>query len=436
MSYKKKVLITVILLIVAIAGGFKLYKSKKSPKPREMQIVTVTKGDITRIVEETGIIKPQVGALVKVGTRATGTLLKLRYQVGDRVKKGDLIALVDDSQDRTNLDNARANLVFQLESLKQVETTYPSRITEQEAIVRNSEAQLVYSQAAYKRQEDIYQQGISSRDDFEQSRKSVDVTQASLDQQRATLARLKDDFTSQKSLAKTNIDQQRARVRNLEINLGYFKIHAPISGIVSQVATQEGETVVSGLSATSLITILDPTRLEVWVYVDETDIGKVKEGMPVEFTIDSMRGRKFSGRVATISPQPEVKENIVYYIAKVYIGSDDASYLKPEMTTHVKIMSETRKSVLLVPNRGVRFEKGKNVVQRPGSDPKKPLSVQVQTGIRDNRNTEIVSGLNENDTILVEGSDEPAGRDGSEKTGAGRKGAAPMMPPAGQSPPR
>jgi multidrug efflux pump subunit AcrA (membrane-fusion protein) len=168
---------------------------------------------------------------------------------------------------------------------------------------------------------------------------------------------------------------------------------------VSAVSTQLGETVVAGLSAAILITIIDPTKLEMWIYVDETDIGRTKPGLKIEYWVDTYRDKRFYGKIDMIYPQPEIKDNIVYYLAIVKIDPKDTAFLRPEMTTHVRIIVEEKKDVLVVPNNAVRFEEGKTVVYFKTKDKTEPR--QVTPGVRDDRFTEIITGLKEGETIVI-----------------------------------
>lgn len=399
MNKKIKIaLILLILIFVTIMIYFFFFREKKTEITYNP--AKVTKGDITRVVEVTGIIKPQVGAQIKVGTRATGTLVKLRYQVGDYVKKGELIALIDDRQILSDLENAKASLKYAEDNYKLIKETYPLKISEQESILKSMQAQKEYTLTNYNRQTELFKRGFATQDEVDRAKKEADVAVSNYEQAFTTLKRLKEEYVRQLELAQSNIDQAKARIKNLEVNLTYTRIYSPINGIVSQVATQEGETVVAGLSAPNLITLLDPNLLEIWIYVDETDIGKVKVGLPIEYRVDTYRDRTFHGVISAIYPQPEIKDNIVYYLATVKIKPEDAKLLRPEMTTHVKIFSETKKNVLLVPNAAVKFEKGEYIVLVPKEKGNQPIPVKV--GIRDEKMTEIISGLKENDTILIE----------------------------------
>lgn len=364
MKFTKKHIAGILVIVIALAviGAFLAAKKGKSEKITG-EAFTVRKGNVTHFAEQTGIIKARVGAIVKVGTRATGELTQLRYQVGDYVKKGELIAKIDD---REKLANAR-NLKAQIE--------------EQKKDLAAKEAQYQYSKINYEREERLLKQEFTTKDSVDKAKRELDVALAQVE------------------LGKARVAAATESLKALEVSLSYSKIYAPISGYVSQVTTQEGETVVAGLSAVNLITIIDASKLEMWIYVDETDVGRVKPGMKAEYWVDAYRDRRFSGNISLIYPQPEIKENIVYYLAIVKIDPKDTVFLKPEMTTHVRIIISEKKDVLIVPNGAVRFEDGKNIVyvKTKGKTERK----EVTPGIRDDKFTEIVSGLKENESVIV-----------------------------------
>ena len=364
MEKKKKLIVfsVVFILIVAVLSSILFIKSSKT-KGKNDEIYVVKKGEVVHFTEQTGIIKSQVGAIVKVGTRATGVITRLNYQVGDFVKKGALIAEIDD---REKLAEKRS---------------LEAQIEEQKKDLEAKEAQYAYNKQNYEREKMLLEKEFTTRDNVERAKREMDVSLAQLEASKAMIKVIKE------------------KLKSLEVSLSYHKIYSPISGFVSQVTTQQGETVVAGLSAVNLITIIDPTKLEMWIYVDETDIGKVKKGMFVEYWVDAYKKKVFTGTISMIYPQPEIKDNIVYYLAIVKIDPKDTEFLKPEMTTHVKIIVEKKKDVLVVPNSAVRFEEGKNVVYAMTKD--KAVRVDVETGIRDDRFTEIISGVKEGDKIII-----------------------------------
>lgn len=360
---KRRYLIATIVALAAVGAVLFLAAARGGKGEKVGDPFTVRKGDVTSFTEQTGILKAQVGAIVKVGTRATGTLMQLKYQVGDRVKKGDLIARIDDREILANMRNVEA------------------QIEEQKRDLDARKAQQEYNRLNHEREQRLFSKEYTTRDNVDKAKRELDVGAAQVE------------------LARARVKEAEEKLKALEVSLSYTRIYAPITGYVSQVTTQEGETVVAGLSAAILITVIDPTKLEMWIYVDETDVGRVKPGMAVEYWVDAFRDRRFKGLIDSIYPQPEIRDNIVYYLAIVKIAPEDTSMLRPEMTTHVRIIVEQKKNVLVVPNGAVRFEDGKNVVY--GGTKERPEKREVTTGTRDDRFTEIVSGLTEGEGIFL-----------------------------------
>ncbi len=364
MKMSKKHIIGIIVIIVIAALIIFYFAGKRSKSEKVTgEVFTVKKGNVTHFTEQTGIIKARVGAIVKVGTRATGELIQLKYQVGDYVKKGELIAKIDDREKLANIRNLQA------------------QIEEQRKDLAAKEAQYQYSKINYEREERLLKQEFTTRDSVDKARRELDVSSAQVE------------------LAKAKVAAVKESLKALEVSISYNKIYAPISGYVSQVTTQEGETVVAGLSAVNLITIIDASKLEMWIYVDETDIGRVKPGMKVDYWVDAYRNRHFLGNISLIYPQPEIKENIVYYLAIVKIDPKDTTFLKPEMTTHVRIIISEKTDVIIVPNGAVRFEEGKNIVYLKTNG--KTERKEVTPGIRDDKFTEITAGLSKGDSVVV-----------------------------------
>jgi len=360
---KKKYI--VIAIVVAVVAGILIYLfvGKKGNSEKAGENFTIKRDNVTYFTEQTGVIKAQVGAIVKVGTRATGNLTQLRYQVGDAVKKGELIATIDDREIMANIRNTDATI----ESLKRD--------------LDAKEAQHSYSKTNYEREVSLLEKEFTTKDSVDKAKREVDVAFAQVE------------------FGKAKVKEAVEKLKALEVSLSYTKIYAPISGYVSAVSTQLGETVVAGLSAAILITIIDPTKLEMWIYVDETDIGRTKPGLKIEYWVDTYRDKRFYGKIDMIYPQPEIKDNIVYYLAIVKIDPKDTAFLRPEMTTHVRIIVEEKKDVLVVPNNAVRFEEGRTVVYFKAKDKTEPR--QVTPGIRDDRFTEIIAGLKEGETIVI-----------------------------------
>ena len=363
---KKNVLSIIALTVIAAVLIFYFVQKNGSSEKTGQETFKVKKGSVTHFTEQTGIIKAQVGAIVKVGTRATGTLTHLGYQVGDYVKKGELIARIDDREILANIRNNQAI------------------VEEQKRELESKNAQYAYSKLNYERELRLLEKEFTTRDSVDKAKKELDMALAQVE------------------LGKAKVKEASEKLKALEVSHSYTKIHAPISGYVSTVSTQEGETVVSGLSAAILITIIDPGKLEMWIYVDETDIGKIKEGMKVVYTVDTYPKRKFEGKISRIYLEPETKEGIVYYTAVITMTSEDALLLKTDMTTHVRIIREVKENVLSVKNGAVKWDGAESVVYKITGDKKNPAErISVKTGVKDENNTEITEGLSEGDEVAL-----------------------------------
>jgi multidrug efflux pump subunit AcrA (membrane-fusion protein) len=383
----RKLWVYMLLVLVLGAGGFFAYR-KFFPKTevKVLETAKVERGDIRGVLVETGIIKPQVGAVVKIGSRATGTIVQMNVKIGDKVKKGDLIALIDDRDTREKIHRLKASLLAEKNTLNQVELTYPQKIKEAQANYNYAKTDLVRERELLKSEYTT----LVSVDKAENLYKAAE----------ANLKKLQDEHRTQMEITKARIEEISAQIRELEVVLSYTKIYAPIDGVVSDVTLQQGETIVAGLQVANLVTILDTTRLEMQIYVDETNIGKTRIGQPVEFYVDTFPDKTFRGAIDKIYPQPQTKDNIVYYLAIVSITEDDAAFLKPEMTTHAKVIFEERADVLIAPNAAFKFEEGKQIAYKV-IGPNKVEKLELKTGLRGEDKTEILSGAKDGEELAT-----------------------------------
>ena len=384
---RKKIIIAVVLAIVLAAVGFLVYKKFFARQDTQvLETGKVERGNIRGVLVETGIIKSQVGAVVKIGTRATGTIKQMKVKVGDRVKAGELIALIDDREILQQIAQQQASLVSARKTLVQTEQTYPERI-------REAKANHEYATATVKRERELLKHDYTTKDAVEKAESQYEATGA-------VLKRLQDENKTQLDISKSSVEEIQAQLRQQQIRLSYTKIFSPINGVVSEVTAQEGETIVAGLQVANLVTVLDPTKLEMWIYVDETDIGKTAVGQDVEFYVDTFPAKTFKGKVEKIYPQPVVKENIVYYLSTMKVSPEDAEFLRPEMTTHVRIITEEKANILTAPNAAIKFERGKQVAYRV-TGKNKVEKLEIKIGIRGEDKTEILSGANESDVLAT-----------------------------------
>lgn len=314
-----------------------------------MTTAMVERRDMGSTVQATGIIKPKVGAEVKVGARITGKVERLYANIGDVVKKGEVLVQLEQDDLRARVDQAQA-------------------------VYDEAFAAYEKAKADLSRDSGLAEAGYISE-------QALDTLQTNHDVAKARLAK-----------AKADLDYAKAQ-------LSYATIKAPISGTIASVTTQEGETVAAGLNAPTFITIIDLGRLEVNAYVDETDVGKISIGQDAIFTVDTFPDTDFFGKVAAIYPRAVLQENVVNYITLISI-KDSAGKLKPDMTANVIITLNKKKGVPAVPSSAVKREAGKKyvyVLKGEGRIERR----EVKTGWKDGSFIEIVSGLKEGEAVVT-----------------------------------
>jgi HlyD family secretion protein len=320
--------------------------SKAAPAP---ETIAVARRDLDPVIRARGIIKPSVGSEVKVGSRVSGIVSDLHVKTGDRVTKGQLLAELDPTELQAQLNQAEATL-------------------------NNARAQQDYALLDVERKRTLFEENLVSQNELDRAERTFEVAESSVQQ------------------AVANLDYARIQVR-------YTKINSPISGVVASVTTQEGETVAASFSAPTFVTIIDLDGLEVWAYVDETDIGRVKEGQRAIFGVETYSGTNFDGRVTTIYPKAEILEGGVKYVTILQITPIPGKPLRPEMTTRVLLPLEKVRNALVVPDGAIhRGELEKFVFVLQGSSRVKRV---VTAGAGDGEVTEILSGLTEGDRVIV-----------------------------------
>lgn len=345
---KKSYLITGLLIIIAASFFVWFYNFKTNDKnEKKIQTAEVVRRDIGSTVLATGIIKPQVGAEVKVGSRISGVVKKLRANIGDYVKTGQVIAELDNAELQAKLNH---NL----------------------AALNKAQADYEYEKLDLERQKSLLE--YISQNQYDISVQTFKIAEAQL-------------------------KQAEANVEVAKVQLSYTTIYALTSGTISSVSTQEGETVMAGLSAPTFVNIIDLNRLEVQVYVDETDIGKIQVGQDVTFTVDTYTDTDFKGKVMAIYPKAVIQDNVVNYIVVVEIEDFQDKILRPEMTTTVIIHLETRKDVLTVPSRAIARERGERFVTVIDGGAR--INKKIKTGWYDNSYTEVTKGLEEGEIVLL-----------------------------------
>jgi RND family efflux transporter MFP subunit len=339
----------VIIVLVSMAGFYAWSSDGQvrdlDRKPRQSGLVSL--GAITETVIATGVIRPMVGAEVNVGSRISGTVVSLPVEVGDKVVVNQLLAVLDSTALQAVTDQVRADVAL-------------------------AKPRVALAESVLRRRQRLAGQGLASEEDLDTALRDLAVEKAQL-------------------------AASKARLRSAEIVLGYSQIKAPISGVVADVSTREGETIAADFSAPTFVTIVDLERLEVLAYVDETDIGRIEVGQLATFTVDTYPEMEFKATVNTIQPRAVLQNTVVNYVVRLDFVPADGFILRPEMTAHVRLVVAEREDALTAPRNALIRRDGRQfvMVQRDGEW----IETGVRTGWRSESKVEILSGVSQGDVI-------------------------------------
>lgn len=351
---------TVVVIIAVAAWALSGEKQKEEINFKQEKVSLQT---LQNSVTATGTIEAVTS--VTVGTQVSGIVNKLYVDYNSQVKKGQVIAELDKTNLLSELNTAKANMA-------------------------SAQSQLNYQSANMKRYQTLYQKGLVSADDYENALLTY-------------------------RQAKEQVATAKEQVQRAQTNLGYATITSPIDGTVISKSVEEGQTVAASFNTPELFTIAkDLTNMQVVADVDEADIGAVKEGGRVTFTVDAYPDDTFEGTVKQVRLQATTTNNVVTY--EVVISAQNADLkLKPGLTANVTIYTQERTGVLAVANKALRFTptketvgkdmkivdcKGKNKVWT--LDGKTLTAHPVSIGQTDGMHTEITKGLKAGQQIVTE----------------------------------
>lgn len=358
---KKKTLVIVAVAAIAALAVWLLSGGKKEEKIT-FDTAAVAPANIMNSITATGTIEPVTS--VTVGTQVSGIVSKLFVDYNSVVKKGQVIAELD-----------KTNLMSQLNTAKTQLAT--------------AQSQLNYQTANYKRYKTLFEKGLVAADDFDNAKLSY-------------------------TQAKEQVASAKEEVQRAQTNLGYATITSPIDGVVLSKSVEEGQTVAASFSTPELFTIAqDLTNMQVVADVDEADIGDVKEGERVTFTVDAYPDDTFEGEVKKVRQEATTTNNVVTY--EVVISAPNADLkLKPGLTANVTIYTAERKGVLSVPSKALRFTPQKETVGKmkivdAANAKNKVWTIEgnsivahkVNIGMTDGTNTQIVGGIAEGTKVVT-----------------------------------
>lgn len=386
-------------IILVCFFGIMSYQCGSSQRDKGgFQTILVAKRSLSPVVTALGMVKPQVGAEVRLGARISGKVEHLRANVGDLVERGQVIAELEKDELEAAVDRNQAELNRAEAALTALEILGPIEIEKFEADRDRLKAIYDLDEKEYERQSDLFKDNLTSQQILDQAREEFLVAKMEWEASEKTLELMRRKFEEDLKLLRAEKESVEAELRIADVELSYATLRAPISGIISSVSTQQGETVAAGLSAPTFVTIIDLERLQVETYVDEVDIGKIEIGQKATFSVESYPLVDIEGEVVAIYPKAVLRENVVFYNVVIKSLDHPSVVLRPEMTANVSVMLESRKDVLMVPATSVMKSGGSNFVYV--IEKGKPARREVQIGLRQEGFIEIVEGLREGDEVL------------------------------------
>jgi HlyD family secretion protein len=437
-NWKKIALIVGGAVVLLAIVGFSLQQSHKGVVP--VQTGKVVKEDLTALVTASGEIKPKV--YVNIGANAFGKITHLYVKEGDRVKRGQMLATIENVQPEADVNANKAALNSAETDFVAAQAAVNTGIAEQ----RQAEAEYERAQLDYNRNKALYEQQLIAKSDYDTKKAAFDTAVAQLNQAKAKLAQAR----AQQDSSNMRIKQNSANLTRVTDVLSKTEYSAPFDGVITNLPVREGETVVIGIQnapGSTLMTIADTSVITAEVKVDETDIVNVKIGQPAEVSIDAIPKQRFKGVVTEIGNNAIIRSTGVS-TAQSTSSSQEAKDFKvvvtlenppenllPGLSTTARITTSTRNAVLAIPiqaltvrqraeldtDKDKKKDKDK-VVQasmkadkdKAKSDPKEELQgvfvlknkkdavfVPVTTGIAGTTDIEVLSGLQEGDEIVT-----------------------------------
>jgi HlyD family secretion protein len=397
-SRKRGKAIWIVLVITVLGvGGFFAMKAvgKKPTKIDPEKIAKVERMDLARSVVATGKIQPVTQ--VEIKSKAAGIILKLPFNVGDFVRKDQVICELDQNDLLPALRQQQAALHVAEANLRSAQADY------ERFKVDAAGADLPFLKRDMDRAHTMFENGLIAQNARDDADKNYQIAANKKESAQANLGSAQAAITRSQAA----LEQQQAAVSESEENLRNATILSPIDGVVlsrdSEVGTAVSSILQVGSSATPIMTVGDLNEVYVKGKVDESDIGHVWLGQPARIRIESFKDQLFPGKVTKISPMGVEKDNVTTFEVRVSI-SNDKHLLKAQMSANAEIVLEEHKGVLAIPEGAVLYNKDKSTaVEVPdATDPSGKKKIAATLGISNGAKTEIVKGLNEGQQVILQ----------------------------------
>lgn len=403
------------VLLSAVVYLFAYSSTDDDSKPTAgFKTAEVLKGDLTVRISATGIVEPNFK--VEVKSKASGEVLKFSLEEGDSVNKGALLLQLDKSDEQRKVSRSKAEKASAAAKLRRAKTAlllrktqYNTDIQKARSAVQAAEANGKESEDKLKRRTDLFEKKFASRETLDAAQTAFTISKENLIQAKAQLQTAVDsvhDVAMKKNdiqLAKAEMERFQIALDETQDRLDETEIFAPISGVIMEKLVEEGQIIVSGISSVSggtpLAVIADMSRLFIIADVDETDVGSVRLDQNVILSADAFPGRTFQGKVRRIAPQGIVENSITVFKVKIEIMGSGKNILKPMMSANVDIVVESVKNALYI-SRGAVRRKG-DVAHAVLLENGEPRKIPVQTGVQNAIHTEVLSGLEPGQKVIM-----------------------------------
>ena len=425
MKTSLKLLITAVVLGVLGGAVYLVYSMYASDDEVVMQTEKIAVGDLMSVISASGTVEPE--ELVNVGAQVSGKIMAFGKPIdyGARVTKGMLLAQIDDVLYDAALREAQAQKL-------QAEVA----ILSADASIKQAKAQLALAKSNFDRAEKLLPTRSISTADYDSRKAEYDVRLSNIAVAEA-----------ERKQAEAKLAIAEASLIKAQRNLDYCVISSPVDGVIVDRRVSIGQTLVSNMSASSIFLIAkDLRKMQVWVSVNEADIGNIHVGMPVLFSVDAFPGQEFKGKVHKIRLNATMSQNVVTYVVEVSTDNSDGKLL-PYLTANVKFIRKQKKQVPNVPNAALRFMPPENMLA-PGAmdvlrnfkreegkrllwvkaDNGKLRPVEVRTGLNNGVSTEIVSDVLKAGDEIVSGVRIITAEEAARNQGGSRSPFLPELP--------
>lgn len=356
----KKVLKFIVLAILAIAviGTFVFLWKKSQPKEKQYEIVEVVKGTIEKKTVATGKVEPRNEILIK--PQLSGIISEIYNEAGDVVKQGDVIAKIKLIPDMVSLNAAEARVVT---------------------------AQLAFDQTTrnYERDQKLFNQKVISRDEFEKSELQYNNDKAELKAAQDNLSLTRDGITSDKTMLSNTL------------------VRSTINGTILDVPVKVGNSVIQSNNFNDGTTIASVANMGDMLFVgklDETEVGRIRTGMPMSITIGAIQGVKLDAKLEYISPKGVENNGAIMFDMKAAVTVPDSIYIRAGYSANAEIVFDKAESILMIPESCVTFSGDTAFVQvLKTEEPQTFEKIPVKTGLSDGINIEVKSGLKDKDKV-------------------------------------